>query len=504
MKILLSNDDGIHARGISVLHKALGGLGELHVVAPDTERSAAGHAITLTDPIKAINVEKNDQLFGTAVSGTPADCIKLALCLLMKDAHPDLVVSGINLGSNTGISVLYSGTVSAASEAVILGVPGIALSLCTYQDPHWDTAEKVATEIVAKVLENPLPDGTLLNVNIPNIPHSELKGMKAARMGRSRRHRCARRRIRLRRPHPHPHRPHRPPRHGTNRNVERGVLKTAGLIKELQSRFVAAGIDNAKRTAEELVAHLLECNPLEIYLREQPFPSEHLPELELLTARIEGGEPLQYVIGHVEFFGLEIKCDRRALIPRPETELLVEEVLASRLWTNRSATVVDVGTGTGCIAITLATQRPDADFKAIDLSPAALDLARENARSHGQEDRILWLNKSLLDDCAPESCDAVVANLPYISSGDWQALPSAVRDHEPQSALDSGPSGMELIRELATQARYVLVPGGMLFLEFGFDQGNAVRQCLEKLDYRDIEIKRDLAGLDRIAIAQNP
>jgi 5'-nucleotidase len=186
MKILLSNDDGIHARGIAGLHQAIRHLGELHVVAPDTERSAAGHAITLTDPIKTISVEKNEQLFGTAVGGTPADCIKLALCLLHKDDPPDLVVSGINLGSNTGISVLYSGTVSAASEAVILGVPGIAISLCTYQNPNWDTAQNVAAEIVAKVLKNPLPDGTLLNVNIPNIPWSELKGMKAARMGRSR------------------------------------------------------------------------------------------------------------------------------------------------------------------------------------------------------------------------------------------------------------------------------------------------------------------------------
>ena len=186
MKILLCNDDGIHARGIAGLHRSIDHLGDLHVVAPDTERSAAGHAITLTDPIKAISVEKNDQLFGTAVSGTPADCVKLALCLLHKDTPPDLVVSGINLGSNTGISVLYSGTVSAASEAVILGVPAIAISLCTYQNPHWDTAEKVAEEIVSKVLRNPLPDGTLLNVNIPNVPINKLKGMKAARMGRSR------------------------------------------------------------------------------------------------------------------------------------------------------------------------------------------------------------------------------------------------------------------------------------------------------------------------------
>lgn len=186
MKILLCNDDGIHARGIAELHKAVRDLGETHVCAPDAERSAAGHAITLSDPIKTISVEKNDQHFGTAVSGTPADCIKLGVRYLMRDNPPDLVVSGINFGSNTGISVLYSGTVSAASEAVILGLPAIAISLCTYQNPHWETAAAVAKEIVAKVAKNPLPEGTLLNVNIPNLPLSELKGMKASHMGRSR------------------------------------------------------------------------------------------------------------------------------------------------------------------------------------------------------------------------------------------------------------------------------------------------------------------------------
>ncbi len=281
-------------------------------------------------------------------------------------------------------------------------------------------------------------------------------------------------------------------------------MKTINLIESLQSRFAAAGIDNAKRVAEELLAHVLGCRPLEIYLRDESLAPDGLQALDALAERIEGGEPLQYVVGHVDFWGLEIKCDPRALIPRPETELLVEEVLSSTVWNSKPATVVEVGTGTGCIAITLASQRPDADFKAIDLSADALDLARENARAHGLEERILWLNKSLLDGCAPESCDAVVANLPYISSGDWEGLSPSVRDHEPQSALDSGPSGMELIKELATQARYVLVPGGMLFLEFGFDQGKAVLQCLEKLNYHDIQIKRDLAGHDRIAIARNP
>ncbi|MDF7798244.1 5'/3'-nucleotidase SurE [Pontiellaceae bacterium B1224] len=186
MKILLSNDDGIHAPGIGVLHQALSGMGDLHVVAPDTERSATGHSITIFDPIRTVPVEKDGRPFGIAVDGTPADCVKLAISFLHKDNPPDLVVSGINFGSNTGISVLYSGTVSAASEAVVLGTPAIAISLCTYSDPLWETAAHVAAEVVKKFTENPLPTGTLLNVNIPNLPLSKIRGMKAARMGRSR------------------------------------------------------------------------------------------------------------------------------------------------------------------------------------------------------------------------------------------------------------------------------------------------------------------------------
>jgi len=281
-------------------------------------------------------------------------------------------------------------------------------------------------------------------------------------------------------------------------------MKNFKLIASLERRFSGGGIDNAKRVAEELLAHVLDCKPMEIYLHNEPLPAENHETLKKLAERIEGGEPLQYVIGHVDFWGLEIKCDPRALIPRPETELLVEEVLSSKVWNSKPATVVDVGTGTGCIVLTLATQRPDADFKAVDISPKALSLARENARAHGVEDKILWLENSLLERFAPASCDAVVANLPYIATTDWKGLSPSVRDHEPQSALDSGPTGMELIEELATQARYVLVPGGMLFLEFGYDQGDAVFQCLENLGYLEIEIKHDIAGLDRIAIATNP
>lgn len=186
MRILICNDDGIHAPGIAVLHNAVKEFGELHVIAPDVERSAAGHAITLADPIKSMPVDKNGEFFGFGIGGTPADCIKLAVCAMMKDTPPDLVLSGINLGSNTGISVIYSGTVSAATEGVVLGLPGIAFSLCTYTDPQWEMAGRIVNELTKKIIENPMPPNVLLNVNIPNVPYDQLKGIKITRMGRSR------------------------------------------------------------------------------------------------------------------------------------------------------------------------------------------------------------------------------------------------------------------------------------------------------------------------------
>jgi release factor glutamine methyltransferase len=283
------------------------------------------------------------------------------------------------------------------------------------------------------------------------------------------------------------------------------------LVESFEFRFKASGIDNAKRVAEELLAHVFECKPLEIYTGgasgiatlSQQF--EVIRKLEPMAERIENGEPLQYVLGCVEFWGLLLKSDSRALIPRPETELLIEEVLSCRIMNDkRPATVVDVGTGAGCLAITLAKQRPDANFKAVDLSSDALDLARENARIHDVENKIFWMKNNLLERFAPASADVIVANLPYIATNDWKELSPSVKDHEPRMALDSGPDGMELIEDLALQARSILVPEGMLFLEFGYDQGDQVYNCLNNLGYFDIQIKHDLAGLDRIAIATNP
>ena len=185
MRILLSNDDGIHADGIAALYNAVKDLGDIHVVAPDTQRSAVGHAITLTDPLKTYRVHLGDDHQGYAVSGTPADCVKLAVCALL-DEKPDIVISGINLGPNAGIAAIYSGTVSAATEGSILGIPSMAISLGTFTDPLWDTAAHVARQLTEHLYKHPLPENMLLNVNVPNIPLEDIKGYAAAHMARSR------------------------------------------------------------------------------------------------------------------------------------------------------------------------------------------------------------------------------------------------------------------------------------------------------------------------------
>ncbi|MEG6615591.1 5'/3'-nucleotidase SurE [Peptococcaceae bacterium 1198_IL3148] len=184
MRFLVSNDDGIQAPGINALRKALEQIGDVTVVAPDRERSATGHGITVYRPLRAKKVEyQNSNSIGYAVDGTPADCVKLGLETLLK-APPDLVISGINLGPNLGTDVLYSGTVSAAYEGVINGVPAIAVSLNTWTNPNFDMAAKFIMEYVPHVLKHKLPQGILLNINVPHI--EEPKGVRITRLGNRR------------------------------------------------------------------------------------------------------------------------------------------------------------------------------------------------------------------------------------------------------------------------------------------------------------------------------
>ncbi len=181
MNILVTNDDGIHAPGLAALFKELGSLGEVTVVAPESEQSAVGHAISLNQPLRVRQISLDGGVPGWAVSGTPADCVKIAIAELLP-RPPDLVVSGINLGPNVGINVLYSGTVSAATEASILGVRGLAVSLNTYKNADFRRAAALARQILGRLLAwQAWTPNICLNVNLPDLPPEQVKGIRFTR-----------------------------------------------------------------------------------------------------------------------------------------------------------------------------------------------------------------------------------------------------------------------------------------------------------------------------------
>jgi 5'-nucleotidase len=182
MKLLLTNDDGIHAPGLDALYDALCSEHEVHVVAPEVEMSAVGHAITLTSPLRVQEVKHNGSFFGWAVRGTPADCVKIAVQELLTEP-PDVILSGINPGANVGMNILYSGTVSAATEGAFLGFPSAAISLDSKKDPDFTFAAQFSREIIRFMKSCRLRRGIALNVNIPAVPSTRIKGVVMARQG---------------------------------------------------------------------------------------------------------------------------------------------------------------------------------------------------------------------------------------------------------------------------------------------------------------------------------
>ncbi|MCM2267794.1 MAG: 5'/3'-nucleotidase SurE [Elusimicrobiales bacterium] len=184
MEILITNDDGIYAEGIYALACAMKKVGNVTVVAPDTQRSAVGHAITITDPLRVTPANRNGKFFGYAASGTPADCVKLGIKAIMKK-RPDLVVSGINLGGNQAYNILYSGTVSGATEGALLGIPSMAVSLDTFKNPDFGPSAEFAVKLARQMARRSVPPGTLLNVNLPNIPARKIKGVRVTNQSRT-------------------------------------------------------------------------------------------------------------------------------------------------------------------------------------------------------------------------------------------------------------------------------------------------------------------------------
>lgn len=264
------------------------------------------------------------------------------------------------------------------------------------------------------------------------------------------------------------------------------------------------GVEHPRLVAEQLMSHVLKCPRLQLYIRFETVLEEvHLVPLRAGIRRLGAGEPLQYVIGDVGFMGHTFKVDRRALIPRPETEMLVAAVLeCDELWSRRPVMVADIGTGSGCVAVSLALGRPEARLLAVDLHEKALELARENAALNKVAGQIEFRQGDLLQGVGVAALDAVASNLPYISTHDCAALPRHIREHEPMSALDGGVDGLELIRRLVREAREALKPGGWLFLEIGFDQGPAVVGMLTDNGFVNVAVRLDLGGRDRVVVGR--
>jgi release factor glutamine methyltransferase len=259
------------------------------------------------------------------------------------------------------------------------------------------------------------------------------------------------------------------------------------------------GVENPRLNAEHLLAHVLARKRIELYLDfERELTETELGPLRELVKRRSEGEPLQHLLGTVEFCGLTFLSDKRAMVPRPETEELVE-FLKSEIEDPKSE-IVDVGTGSGVIALSLAAEFPEARILAVDISDDALALAQENAIRLDLGSRVQFLKSRLLETIEA-TFDLIVANLPYISSQDRHTLSREVL-RDPEIALFAGARGDELVRELIDQAPTRLRPGGMLALEIGLGQGQALLSVLTEKNYRDICSKNDYNGVTRFLFAR--
>ena len=261
-------------------------------------------------------------------------------------------------------------------------------------------------------------------------------------------------------------------------------------------------VPDARTVCELLAARLFNCGRLELYRYLDAVPQTRVVDaLRRGLRRVADGEPVQYVLGRWEFRDLTLKVDRRALIPRPETEQLVDLVLASRqISQTPKPLVVDVGTGSGCIILSLARALRDGVFVGLDVSVEALALARENATLTGLAERVLFAESEGCGEFDPASVDVLVSNPPYIPSQTVDGLERHIRDHEPRLALDGGPDGLRVYRALLLDAVMVLKAGGGVFFEIGDDQGPALRTLLEEHGFSEVAIHRDYAGRDRFAV----
>ena len=278
-------------------------------------------------------------------------------------------------------------------------------------------------------------------------------------------------------------------------------MRTGEALTLAESRLRDNGIESPRFDADLLLTHVLGTNrALLLAHLDRPLSPEQQARFHKLVARRADREPLAYLLGHREFYGLDFLVDPRVLIPRPETEHLVEEALRLAARLPPSLRLADVGTGSGAIAVALAVHLPQATVYALDASAEALAMAAANAQRHGVSGRVRCLAGDLLTPL-PEAVHLIVANLPYVARDEWAALAPEIREHEPRQALDGGPDGLNLIRRLLATAPSHLWPGGAVLLEIGAGQGAAVIALARRhFPQAAVRLLPDYAGLDRVVV----
>lgn len=284
------------------------------------------------------------------------------------------------------------------------------------------------------------------------------------------------------------------------------ALSAHRLLERGASELRDAGVNEARFEAELLLRHALGCSREALFARlHEPAAAEAVGHYFQLLERRRGRVPIQHILGTQEFYGLSFRVTPSVLIPRPETEGVVDEALAELPpRPSRARRIADIGCGSGCIAVALARERPEARFFAIDASPAALAIARENAAAHGVAERITFLHGDLLEPLLErgEKLDLVVSNPPYVVDAEIPELAPEVQSHEPRMALAGGADGLETITRLLEGVGAVLEPGGAVVMEIGKDQD---RKVAERVRTAGLDLRRiapDLAGIPRVVVAR--
>jgi release factor glutamine methyltransferase len=280
------------------------------------------------------------------------------------------------------------------------------------------------------------------------------------------------------------------------------VANVAGVIAEAVERLAAGPhAERARLDADALMLHVLGVNRAWLMTHDADELSQETASrfAELVSRRVDG-EPIQYILGEAEFYGLPFRVTPDVLIPRPETEHLVEEVIALA-GEFKQPRIVDIGSGSGAIAVALAAKLPSARVISIDISERALEIARENASRNGVGDRVRFLEGDLLAPVERERFEIVVSNPPYVPVADRDSLSVEVREFEPSLALFAGTDGLDIYRRLIPSACEVLMPGGALVMEIGFGQAEAVGALLAESEFSRIRFGKDLQGILRVVVA---